>query len=122
MTKIDVDDLTGMVDDDESFEGMMVSQEEAFASRIVELRGMGEDMPVDAGEVESLPTSVLIMSIVKFPELVEEIGIAMGMSAGDPEAQLDLIKTVQCLNAAFAACTEEVDTRIPARAEPAEEE
>lgn len=122
MTKIDVTNLMGVEEDVESIDDMMISQEEAFASRVTELRRMGDDLPVSEDEAKSLATSVLVLSIVKFPELVEEIGIAMGMSAGDTVAQVDLIKTMQCLNTAFAACSAELDIRLPPREEPEEEE
>ncbi len=121
MTKIDVDDLTGIDEDVESIDELMISQEEAFASRVAELRRMGDDLPVSEDEAKSLATSVLVLSIVKFPELVEEIGIAMGMSQGDTLAQVDLIKTMQCLNEAFAICSAELDIRLPPREEPKEE-
>lgn len=54
---------------------------------------------------------------MKFPEINGEVGIAIGMSAGKTEVLNDLQASNKVLIESYMICSEEMNARIPARAE-----
>ena len=65
-----------------------------------------------------LSTVVLIMSIVNFPIMFQEVGTTahMAMASGNQEIAAALGKSIEVMKASYEACSAELDERIPPRA------
>jgi secreted Zn-dependent insulinase-like peptidase len=113
MSKIDFDDLSS--EQPVQQQQREASEQEGINSRIEELRLLGKEPAVSPDEAMSMDTSVLVMSIVKFPELIGELAMGASLSAGNKEVFNDILNSAKTIGESLTNCGAELDARIPAR-------
>jgi hypothetical protein len=113
MSKIDVEDLSNEAAEYNPLSG-------GVKERLKELRTLAHEDVISEEDAMKMPTSVLVLSIVKFPELIGELGMGMGIATDQKEAE-ELVMAAQNVAASMKACGAELDARIPPRAKSDEE-
>ena len=115
MSKIEIEDKT--VESASEFNPM----EAGMRERLQELRSLAHEDIISEEDAKKMSTSVLVLSIVKFPELIGELAMGMGLFSGQKEGE-ELLLAAQNVGASMKARGEELDAWIPARMKPDEEE
>lgn len=86
-------------------------------ARIQQIRALVSEGAITAENALEMPTSILVMSIIKFPDLLVEAGslIPYATEAGDAETVQELHTALNVISESLNACVVELDERCPSR-------
>ena len=98
-----------MVDDIEG-------EAELLQARINQIIELGVEGAISPDDAKTMPTSVLVMSVIKFPDLIMEAGSLLPAAMGESQEMVNGIKaSMQAVSESLKNCCMELDERIPSR-------